>query len=73
MKTLDEAIKGIGCFNPLKDCNYCPYEEYRNERPGIGPSCIDVMGQDVSYYLHQYRKLLDVQNPEQESEELARG
>ena len=59
MKTIDEVVKAMGCFNPEKlECNDCPYSEFHVMGNGIGPSCLDMLTQDASYYLKDYQKIL---------------
>ena len=55
MKTLNEVIKGMNCFDPLKECDDCPYADYHVMGNGIGTPCFEMVASDATYYLKRMR------------------
>jgi len=56
MKTIDEVLKAMNCFTPEKmKCEECPYAEFHVMGNGIGPSCLDMLVTESTYYLKKYK------------------
>ena len=59
MKSIDEVLKAMNCFTPEKlECKECPYAEYHVMKNGIGPSCLDMLLSNATYYLNEHKNIL---------------
>ena len=56
--TLDDVIKGLGCFTGQIECQECPYVAYHVMGNGIGPRCLDLLTKEAISYLLQYKSTL---------------